>query len=853
MGADRALEVLATSPGGLTDAEVEVRRVVFGSNEIKEQSRLSRAQIIFGQFTSPLILILVATGLITTFLREWVETGVIFAAVLINAFLGFWQENKAETVLELLKSYVRTRARVRRGGLEREVDAGELMPGDLIRVTQGDRVPADARCIFVNDLEIDESVLTGESMPEKKTVDVCPQHTPLADRTSMLYGGTLAVQGFADAVVTATGSETEFGKIASLVALAKKEATPLQRATQRFATYAGGALGILTVVLFGFGIYFGKSVYDMFLVAVAVGVSAVPEGLPIALTVILAVGVQRLAGQGGIVRKLLAAETLGSTSLILTDKTGTLTQARMELVAVLPYGADTEEEKTKLLSDALLNTDIVIENPHDAPATWRTFGPALEVALTKYAARQGVLLPKILETTKVLDRVPFNSKDKFSATAFRAGSHVRLVLLGAPDILLRFTHASPEERERVLEQINERASTGERLLGVISQEAVSHDKEMLHHRAFHNFTFRGLLAFRDPLRPHAREAIHEIAMAGVKTIIVTGDHQGTAMAVARELGILKEGETAITGDELKHISAEDLAARAQTIRVYARVTPEQKVFIAKTYKAQGEIVAMTGDGVNDAPALQVADIGVAVGSGSDVAKGVADLVILNDNFETIVSAIKEGRRILENIRKVIIYLLSNAFDELLLIGGSLAVGVALPLNALQILFVNIFSDSFPAIALAFEEGIDDIGKKPKQLDKNLFDKQMRFFILVIGVSTSVFLLALYLFLLRAGFAQALVRTFIFASFASYTLLLSFSLRSLEKSIVRYNPLSNIHLTAGVGIGLGLTFAAVYIPWLQRALDTVPLPLSWLLGVLCFGIANVGIIEFGKWLFRKKLL
>ncbi|HEY4523513.1 MAG TPA: cation-transporting P-type ATPase, partial [Candidatus Paceibacterota bacterium] len=654
--------------------------------------------------------------------------------------------------------------------------------------------------------------------------------------------------------VTATGNETEFGMIAGLVTGKDQKSTPLQRSVQHFAAYAGTILLVFTLLLFGLGLYFGKDIYDMFIISVAVAVSAVPEGLPIALTAIMAIGVQRLATRNGIVKRLLAIETLGSTSVILTDKTGTLTQAKMELTAISPYQEDNAENKSNLLNYALLNTDVVIENPQDAPEKWlMSGGRALEVSLVKGAAKNRVLLTKVLERTEILDRLPFDSKHKFSASVFKTDSRVYLALFGAPEIILRFTVLTHEEREKMIIEIEKRAYAGERVLGVASRLIGVDHENILRQQNFSNLDFDGLLTFRDPLRPHVSQAIKEIAAAGVRTIIVTGDHRGTAEAVARELGLVDGKGAVLTGDDLMYLTKEELEARSREATLYARVTPEQKVMIAKLYQERGEVVAVTGDGINDAPALHAADIGVAVGSGTDVAKSAADLVVLDDNFETIVAAIKEGRRILRNIRKVIIYLLSDSFDELFLIGGALLAGIAMPINALQILFVNLFTDSFPAIAFAFEDGIDDPGNHPHKLHKNLFDREMKFFILIIGTLSSAFLFALYLVLLKMGFAGELIRTFIFASFASYTLFLTFSLRSLEKSILSYNPFSNRPLTIGVGIGLLLIAAAIYLPWLQQILNTNPLPPTWLLGVISVGFLNILAVEFGKWLFRKRII
>jgi len=853
MDAKEVFGALRTNLSGLNDEEVAVRLKIFGLNAVREYPRSSKIKIALRQFQSLLIIILIIAGVVTIFLGKWIETSVIFAAVIVNAIFGFWQENKAETVLELLKTYVRVRARVRRNNQEHEVDASELVPGDIIRITQGDRVPADARLLFLNNLEIDESILTGESLPVEKDVFPLSSATALSERKSMAFSGTLVMQGFADAVVTATGNETEFGKITGLVAEKDRKPTPLQRSVQRFAAYAGIILLIFTSLLFGLGLYFGKDIYDMFIISVAVAVSTVPEGLPIALTVIMAIGVQRLATRNGIVKRLLAVETLGSTSIILTDKTGTLTQAKMELTLIMPYKNDNAENKTNLLSYALANADVVIENPQDAPEKWLMSGRALEISLVKGAAQNGVLLTRILERTKILDRLPFDSKHKFSASIFKTDSRVHLVLFGAPEIILRFTNLSQEEQKKMIEKIEERAFAGERVLGVASRLVSMDHESILRQKNFNNLNFDGLITFRDPLRPHVFQAINEIAAAGVKTIIVTGDHRGTAEAVARGLGIVDGKGAVLTGDDLIYLTKEELKARSREATLYARVTPEQKVMIVKLYQERGEVVAVTGDGINDAPALHAADIGIAVGSGTDVAKSAADLVILDDNFETIVVAIKEGRRILHNIRKVIIYLLSNSLDEVFLIGGALLLGVAIPINALQILFINLFSDSFPAIAFAFEDGIDDLGNHPHKLHKNLFDREMKFFILIIGTLSSAFLFILYLVLLKMGFAEELIRTFIFASFASYTLFLTFSLRSLGKSILSYNPFSNRPLTIGVGVGLLLTAAAIYIPWLQQILNTISLPPSWLLGIVGVGLLNISAVEFGKWLFRKKII
>ncbi|MDP3769493.1 MAG: HAD-IC family P-type ATPase [Candidatus Sungbacteria bacterium] len=851
LGIEDAMSLLHTSAEGLNNDEARERVLRFGANAIKQKNRLPKVKIILNQFKSPLILILVFASALTFLLGESLNTAVILAAVIANTLFGFWQENKAEHALELLTSYIRMRARVRRSGSEHEIDAQDVVPGDIIRITQGDRVPADCRLIFLNSLEIDESILTGESLPIEKNIESVPEATLVASATPMVFAGTSVVRGFADAVVTATGEYTEFGKIASLIAQKERVLTPLQRAVARFSRGVGITLLILTTLLFGLGIYLGYSLYAMFLIAVSVAVSSVPEGLPVALTIILAIGVERLAKRNAVVRRLLAAETLGSTTLILTDKTGTLTMAKMELVSVIAHGMARSADERSLIEQALLNTDVIVENPDDDPSQWHLVGGAIEIALVRGAAKQGIIYPVLMREMQVIDRRPFSSEYKFSASVSLTDHKRRTVLLGAPEILIEFTTLSDEEKSPIKNEIERRAISGERLLGVISKiDHISVDS-IHHQKVFSGFEFKGIIAFRDPVRPSVKDAILRIREQGIRTIMVTGDHQGTAESVAREVGLVDGLCRVITGQELALLSPAELDARADNTNVYARITPAQKELLVKLYQKRGEIVAVTGDGINDAPALKAADIGIAVGSGTDVTKSAADLVILDDNFETIVTAIEEGKRILQNIRKVIVYLLSDTLDEVLLIGGSLMLGLALPLNALQILFVNFFSDSFPAIAFAFEK--HGVVSSPRAVDaKNLlFDRTIKIFILAIGISTSFLLFVLYAFLLRFGFDPALVRTFIFASFASYTLLLSFSLRSFEKSIFTYNPFSNGYLTAGVLLGVVMTFSAVYIPALQRVFETVPLPFAWVLGVIGVGLFNIVLVEIAKALMQYK--
>jgi len=827
---EEVIKLLESGDNGLSREEVSARLNIFGKNVLPKGERATRLRIFLSQFKSPLILVLLAAAFITVIISDYKDAAFILAAVAVNTLLGFYQENKAETALENLNSYIKERVRIIRDDKEFEISSEEVVPGDILRLVQGTRVPADGRIVYANDLMADEAILTGESLPVGKSAEAVGAEATVADRLSMVFGGTLISEGLGLTVVTATGLDTEIGKIAALVK-SEREKTPLQAATGKFAKGALFILGVLTVALFFLGISTGYGFLEMFIISVAVAVAAVPEGLPIALTVVLAVGVERLARKKGIVRKLLAAETLGSTTVILTDKTGTLTEAKMELEQVIPFDGALKEE---ILELAILNTDVVIENPDDGLDGWRIVGRPLEVSLVKAAAKYKVLLRETSGKFKVLDRRPFNSSDKFSAVHLENKDGRFWGYLGAPEKLIEKVRIGEKEKEHIIVTMDDLAYAGHRVLGVARDHV-----------------FLGLLAFRDPVRSTVKEAIEKVTSAGVKTVIVTGDHRGTAEAVAKELGMNISLEEIITGSELTALDDQTLKSKLGKIKIFARVTPADKLRLVRLYKEQGEVVAVTGDGVNDAPALKEADIGVAVGSGTDVAKGASDLIILDDDFETIVSAIEEGRRMLSNIKKIIVYLLSNSFDHLLLIGGSFLTGLPLPLNALQILFINFFTDSFPAVAFAFENGENHLKEKPPKLKERLFDPEMRFIILVLGTFTSFLLFMMYLTLLNLGYELELVRSFIFATFALYTLFLAFSIKSLKTSILKYNPFSNPYLVMGTAIGFLLTLAGVYLPVFQKLFGTVSLPLPWLLGVVAFSLFNICAVEAVKYFFRNK--
>jgi P-type Ca2+ transporter type 2C len=863
----------STSTVGLTTDVVEQQRKQFGVNEMKDTNKNGRWRMLVRQFSSPLIFILIIATAATLFLEEWIDAAVIFLAIAVNAGLGYFQESKAEQAIEHLRSFITVRTRVIRDGRETEIDALDVVPGDIVHLTLGSRVPADGRLLRVQNLRIDEAILTGESLPVAKHTKVLKEETTLPERLNMVFGGTLVTEGNGHFVVTAIGMQTEFGKIADLVGATNREHTPLQVAVAKLAWVITVGVSLFVTGVFALGVYRGEPIFDMFLVSIAVAVGAIPEALPIGLTAVLAVGVERLAKRKGVMRNLTAAETLGSTTVVMTDKTGTLTESRLQLVGILSAEslmkgqahADHHEvvrlsaKQKDLLALAAACTDVAVENPTEPVAMWRIAGNPLEAAILKTAA-----LHKIAVAHNPSDRVfrqvlPFSSTHKFSVSEGMVGVESGIlskekgyaqVVLGAPDVLLNRAQLSKEAYLTLSAAITKQSEEGKRLIGVgvrfIHSAGQTHGN--VHPDAVQDIEFVGVLTFFDPVRPEVPEAIKRIEAFGVRVVMATGDLPGTALAVGRDLGWEIDDSQVLSGEALAQLSDEELSDALEYVRVFARVTPRDKLRVAQLYQRRGEIVAMTGDGVNDAPSLKAVNIGIAVGSGSDVAKGVADLVLLDDNFNTIVAAIEEGKRVLRNIQKTFVYLMSNSLDEVILIGGSLLLALPLPLTAIQIIWVNFATGSLPAIAFAFDTDVvaDDGGEK---VDKRIINRSVRVLTLAIGLLIAPLLFALYYVLLQFSFDELEVRTFIFVCFSSYILFVAFSLRSLERSILEYNPFSNHFLNAGVLIGIVLLACTVYVPFLQPIFSTTTLSVGWLALLILWLVFTVVLVECIKRIFR----
>lgn len=846
---EKLLNILKSGHQGLTENEAEQRLNIYGSNTFRKREKKSAFSILISQFVSPLIFILIAAGITTAVLQEWPETIVISLAVLINAVLGFYREYHAEHTLEKLSTFIKDRSRVIRNNRESEIDSEMLVPGDVIKISYGSRIPADARILSANNLRVDESILTGESIPVQKSIDSVPVSSTVAERLSMVHAGTLVVDGFATAVIVATSNETELGKIAGLVSDTRRAKTPIQTGLSKISWIIFAITIVIVVGIFVLGMVRGETFFDMLILSVAVAVGAVPESLPIALTVILSIGAERIAKKRGITRTLLAAETLGSTSLIMTDKTGTLTEANMRLVGIhtvkdLTRGvAETGshiEQDHELLELALRNIDVLVENPDKKVEQWTFKGRPFEVNIVKTSRDQGIDISWLNKHKASSIIIPFSSTHKFSVS-LKGHSYV---IMGAPDVLLARSRIDSAEYKLIESWIEEASAEGKRLIAIAITDTPIHTISEAQ-----NLTFTGVLAFHDPVRAEVPKAIHEIEALGIRIIMITGDLKGTAVSVARELGWKVSESQIIMGSDLQSISDEMLLERIQTVKIFARVTPEDKLRVGLLYRQLGEVVAMTGDGVNDAPALKAMDIGIALGSGSDVARSAADLVLLDDNFQTIGSSVQGGRRILMNIRKTFVYLMSNSLDEVFVVGGSLIVGIALPLSALQIIWVNLFTGSLPALAFAYDENFDQHIQKQQTL-KSIFTREVNILTFGIGILSSLLLFVMYYGLIRFGIDVALARSIFFVCFASYILVISFSFRSLHKPLFSYPIFSNKRLNQSILIAAALLVVTMVIPAFRDFFDMTSIPPIWLLFVTGWLVLNVLLVEGVKYVFRK---
>lgn len=830
------LDAFSVTKQGLSDLESEKRLGEYGRNELPKQPPRKVYKLILSQFKSPLIFILIIAAAISAFFMEWLDMIVISVAVLLNTILGFVEEYRADRSLQALKTYLPLQVKVRREGKILRIPAPEVVPGDVMILATGDRVTADSRLIESQVLEVQEAALTGESTSVKKSTDLVDELAVAGDRTSMVFAGTTVTKGRAEAVVVGTGLETEIGKITKLVLSVEDEKTPLQEQLASFARLLGIVIIILAAIVFFVGIYHGVDLIEMFKVAVAVTVSAVPEGLVVAVTVILAIGMQRILKKEALVRRLIAAETLGSVQVICADKTGTLTTGEMEVVEICIGGkkviGNPKDERLIEFLQALYFTSGVVIGGEAGEADLS--GSQTEVAIMKYllSREKDIKHPDIVLGADL----PFSSENKFSARVITNGSAV-LYAVGAPDILLERADLSDKKKQKLLCDFEEMVGRGLRVLAVARRKDIPEIKQ-LEPSTVVDLEMLGFIGLEDPLRKEAAQVIEEARGAGLRPVMITGDHPETAISIAQKAGLEATHRSMITGAQLDELTDEELEDKLFGTTVFARVSPHHKLRIVHAWQRKGVTVAMTGDGVNDAPALKAADIGIAFGSGTEVAKETADMVLLDNNFKTIVAAIREGRIIFDNLRKMIVYLLSDSFSEILLVLGALAFGFPLPILPAQILWINLITDGFPSVALTFEPGEKEIMEEPpRKKTEPILNGEMKVLILIVGLLTDAALFGIYFYLQGLDVSIEEIRTFIFVALGIDSLLYVFAIRKFRSSIFRSHPFENKYLLGGVFIGFLLLVAPLVIRPLKELFAFTNLHLfEWII------LAGLGLLE-----------
>lgn len=810
---------------GLTGAEAAKRLEQHGQNRLRGKKKKSWAARFAAQFGDVMIICLIVAAIVSFVVaargddaKEFLEPGLIMLIVILNAVIGVAQESRAEKALEALQNLSAPHTRVIRDGVERVIDAADVVPGDIIRLEAGDSVPADARLIRAVSLKSEESALTGESVPSEKSADAeVAADAPLGDRVTMLYAGCSISYGTALAVVTATGMDTEMGKIANLLESAGESKTPLQVKLAQLGKYLGIVALAACAVIFVIGLIYKIPPLEIFMTAVSLAVSAIPEGLPAIVTVVLSIGVQRMVKKNAIIRRLPAVETLGSASVICSDKTGTLTQNRMTLVRTwcegdaesVPFnfaGEQTASVRELLRLSALCcDGSVTVEDGKE-----KHIGDPTETALVLGAMRIGMQKDALNGEFPRVAELPFDSDRKLMTTVNRMGDRLIVITKGAFDSLA--PRCAAGDIEAAKQQTEQMSADALRVLAVgykyIDALPETVDSDTLEN----GLTLAGLVAMIDPPRPEARDAVAVCRRAGIKPVMITGDHVVTASAIARDLGILADGDRAITGAELDAMSEEELDAQVEHIAVYARVSPENKIRIVRAWQRKGQVVSMTGDGVNDAPALKAADIGCAMGiTGTDVAKGAADMTLTDDNFATIVDAVREGRGIYANIRKVVGYLLGTNIGEILTVFFAMILWHKTPLLSMQLLWINLITDSLPAISLGMEAVEADVmERKPRPKNEGIFANGFGLRTVLQGVMFGVLSLIAFVIGTKMGGSDAHGQTMAFFVLGFSQIVQAFNMRS-EHSLFRIGFFTNRTLNLAALLSLVLSAIVLFTP------------------------------------------
>jgi len=850
---------------GLDSGEAAVRIEKYGRNQLKEAPKRSPWAIFLDQFKDFIIWILIGAAIVSGVLQEVVDAVAIIAIVILNAILGFVQEYRAEQSLAALKKLSSPTSKVIRDGKHGLLASEELVPGDVVELEAGDSVPADGRVAWVtSNFGVQEASLTGESTPVVKTAAALDEpDVPLADRANMVYLGTSVASGRAKAIIAETGMQTELGKIAGMIQEIERESTPLQKKLEQFGKWIVYVCFVLVAVVFLLEWIQGGKMIDVFLTAVSLAVAAIPEGLPAVVTIALALGVQRMVKRHALIRRLRSVETLGSATVICSDKTGTLTKNEMTVQAVFAGGQLFRVTGIGYAPQGDFLSDDQKENPQDHPelmkalrvsvlcngaqlvqdqAAYKIVGDPTEGALLTVAAKADIWKSQEERKSPFVDELPFDSERKKMTVVRQVDQRQIAFVKGAPDILLAdcvsvetggaVRPLTPKDRKQIATANDDLTGQAMRVLGVAYRELNGEPGTLDADVVEKDLTFVGLIAMIDPPREEVKQAIRECITAGIKTVMITGDHKNTATAIARQLGFFREDSLALSGEELDKLSQDQLEKQVHKIPVYARVSPEHKLRVVKAWRSRHEIVAMTGDGVNDAPAVKEADIGVAMGiTGTDVTKEVSDMVVTDDNFASIVAAVEEGRGIYDNILKFVHYLLSCNTGEILVMFVGSVVGLPIPLLPIQILWINLVTDGLPALALGVDPTDPQIMKRrPRAPDEPVVTRSRGLLMLAQGMfiaACSLGAYALVLFVENEGLARA--RTACFVVLAVSQLFHSYNCRSLTESLFKIGFFTNRSLLLATGISFVLQMAVVYIPPLQTVFKTEPLGLfDWVL-------------------------
>ena len=800
---------------GLTSEEVKQRQGQYGRNVLPEKPPPGSLSLLLQQLKNPLIYVLLAAGIVTVVIGHFSDATIIFLAVVINTVLGFVQEQKASNALHALKSYVTNQVTVIRDGERRTLNTEDLVPGDTVILDQGVKIPADGMLLHANRLFVDESLLTGESVSVKK------------DTENMVFMGTTIAAGQAVMLVQEIGSETKMGAIARQIQETEED-TPLQRQLRGFSRQLVLVIAVLITIVFLAGIRYRFGITEIFVTSVALAVSSIPEGLIVSLTVVLAIGMQKILKRRGLVRKLSAAETLGGVTVICVDKTGTLTQGKMKV-------ADCIGDEKELAKQVLLANDL------DDPIVISAF----EWGRTK--------IRDFVSEHPRLDSIPFSSKERlFTSLHSWPGKSNRLFVNGAPEILLAWTTLPQNKKQEFMSVIDDMTRQGKRLIGFARKEMPKGRITIDYADAKKDLTWVGLLAFSDPVRPGVKQALELAKEAGIRTVVITGDYAKTSEYVLSELGIKVEEHEVITGDRLEELGEEELARLVRRIRLFARTTPDQKLKIVKALKKNGEVAAMMGDGVNDAPALHEADIGIAVGEATDVAKESADLVLLDSNFATIVGAIEEGRAMFENIRKIILYLMSDAFAEIIVVFGGIVSGLPLPLTAVQILWINLVSDGFPNLALTIDPPKTGIMKeKPRPAGERLVNRWMMTLIGVVSAVAGLMALLSFVVVYKTSGDVVLARSVAFITLGLNSLVYVFSVRALMTPFWKNHLFENRWLTVAVAAGLALQVLPFTTPAFRQFFGLSSLDNRYWLAAIGLSVLMFFVVEIFKFVYHLK--